>query len=86
MHGSVARDRRRTRGIGRHHHVAGHVADAGGSTVPSGSVFFVPGIGNVTLTYCATVMTTTRLTGGSADERHYTWTNYEAFTTYFTAG
>ena len=63
-----------------------------GSTVPSGSVFFVPGIGNVTLTYSMpAVMTTTRLTGGVLQAGNlvsgtYTWTNYEAFTTYFTAG
>jgi hypothetical protein len=56
-----------------------------GSTVPSGSVFNVAGVGNVTVTYSipATV-TTSRLAGGVLQAGNlmsgaYTWSNFETF-------
>lgn len=65
-----------------------------GNTVPSGSVFNVPGIGNVTLTYTIPA-NWTRIRQVSASNvsgsvtsglNTYPWTNYEYFGTIFTDG
>jgi hypothetical protein len=63
-----------------------------GSSVPSGSVFFVPGIGNVTVTYSIpSTFTDDRLAGGVLQSGNlgsgaYTWTNYESFATVLNTG
>ena len=65
-----------------------------GSSVPNSSVFFMPGVGNVTVTYSTpAVITNTRLQNPfiisgnlSAGGNTYNWSNFEAFATIFTAG
>ena len=65
-----------------------------GSSVPNNSVYFVPGVGNVTITYSLpAVMTNTRLqnalmlNGSVANSGNtYGWTSQEAFSTIFTVG
>ncbi len=65
-----------------------------GSAVPNSSVFFMPGVGNVTVTYSLpAVMTQTRLqnafiTSGNvtSGSDNFSWTNFESFATIFTAG
>jgi hypothetical protein len=61
-----------------------------GSPVPNASVYFVPGIGNVTVTYSIPANITylrqagAGFTAGSIGTT--SWTNYEAFSTIFTDG
>lgn len=65
-----------------------------GSTVPNGSVFNVPGVGNVTVTYSLpAVMTSTRQSGGILANGNvtnggntYSWASHEQFSTIFTVG
>lgn len=65
-----------------------------GSPVPNGAVIAVPGIGNVTVTYSIPAHWTharaqnPSFTAGSVTSGPdtYTWTNYEYFSTIFTAG
>jgi hypothetical protein len=63
-----------------------------GSSVPSGSVFFVPGIGNVTVTYSIpSTFTDSRLGGGVLQSGNllsgaYSWTNYESFANILNTG
>jgi len=68
--------------------------NAFGSVVPNGSVFFVPGIGNVTVTYSVPAHWThgryqnPAYTVGSVTSGPdtYSWSNYEHFGTIFDAG
>lgn len=68
--------------------------NAFGSVVPNGSVFFVPGIGNVTVTYSIPAHWThgryqnPSYTVGSVTSGPdtYSWSNYEHFGTIFDAG
>ena len=64
-----------------------------GSSVPNSSVYNLPGVGNVTITYSLpTVMTNTRLQNGfiisgnvTSGPDNFSWTNFESFATIFTA-
>lgn len=65
-----------------------------GSSVPNNSVFNVPGVGNVTVTYSLPgVMTNTRQSGGVLANGNvtnggntYSWASHEQFSTIFTVG
>ncbi len=65
-----------------------------GSPVPNSSVFFLPGVGNVTVTYSLPgTFTQSRFQSGFLTAGNVTsgpdtflWSNYEAFATIFTAG
>jgi hypothetical protein len=63
-----------------------------GSAVPNNSIYNVPSIGNVTLSFSmSAVMTESRLAGGVLQAGNllsgtYTWGNYESFATIFTVG
>lgn len=65
-----------------------------GNSVPNSSVFNLPGVGNVTVTYSLpTVMTNSRHVNGflvsgnvTSGPDNFSWGNFEAFSTIFTVG